>query len=120
MLTIGQPHKIVSLAGESSNIPTALSSVVDLLHQKFNISHENMLNSIVVIKFQGVGSKLPEFKDPDKSISLDSNVFIITLGDCCVTTFKDCCTNSEQNVDTPDNTFYSMSLKSQYYWSHSS
>ena len=77
-----------------------------------------MLNSIEVIKFQGTDSMLAERKDPDKSISPDSNVFIITLGDSCTTTFKDCCTNSEQNVAIPDNTLYSMSLKSQYYWSH--
>ena len=118
VLTIGQPHKNISLTSEPSNIPTALSSVVDLIHRKFNISQENMLNSIEVIKFQGTDSKLAERKDPDKSISPDSNVFIITLGDSCTTTFKDCCTNSEQNVAIPDNNLYSMSLKSQYYWSH--
>ena len=117
-MLIGQPHKNVSTTGESTNIPTAISSVVDLIHQKFSISQENMLNSIEVIKFQGTDSELPERKHPDKSISPDSNVFIITLGDSCTTTFKDCCTNSEQNIVVPDNTLYSMSLTSQYYWSH--
>ena len=110
MLTIGQPNKNDSTTGESTNIPTAHSSVVDLIHQRFSISNENMLNSIEVIKFQGTDSKLPEREDPDKSISPDSNVFIIASGDSCTTTFKDCCTNSEQNIFVPVGTLYSMSL----------
>ena len=77
-----------------------------------------MLNFVEVNRFLGPDVKMTTNERPDASISPDSHIISISLGDSCSITFKDCCSNDEHSLNVSDNAMYSMSLKSQYYWSH--
>ena len=77
-----------------------------------------MLNFVEVNKFHGPDVKMTTNERPDASISPDSHIFTISLGDSYSITFKHCCSNDKHSLNVSDNAMYSMSLKSLYYWSH--
>ena len=81
--------------------------------KKFNVSPENMLNFVEVNKFHGPGVKMTTNERPDASISPDSHIFTISLGDSCSITFKDCCSNDAHSLNVSDNAMCSMSLNTR-------
>ena len=119
VVTFGHSFKNIGRKSDpASSIPSPFSTIIDDIHKKFNVSPENMLNFVEISKFHGPDAKMTSSERPDASISPDSHIFTISLGDSCTIKFKDSCTNNEHSVDISDNCMYSMSSKSQHYWSH--
>ena len=76
------------------------------------------LNQIVINKYVGEDSFLPEHSDNESTIKPESNIFTLTLGTPRTVIFGDKC-NGETKEITPDtNSLYVMSQQSQLYWSH--
>ena len=117
---LGDPHKHSDHQGHKNGykIPGVLKTVVEILHQKFSVKYENYINSIVIDKFKGTGSKLIPRSRNDPAISPDTKIYTLCLGDTCSTIFTDKCTGDKVEVITPDNSLYSSSSISPHYWEH--
>ena len=118
-LYLGKPHWRITKKSNSKHdqqeIPPAFQSIIDMLHDKFSISDEQKLNSIVIQKFSCHRAELREQSHSNPLINPDSTIFNICLGDSCSVTFRNKCSNDTVNLDTVDNSHYSMSYKSQLY-----
>ena len=77
-----------------------------------------MLNFVEISKFHGPHAIPTASEKPEVTISPDSDIFTIPLGDSCSVNFKDSCSDKELSLNISDNCMYSMSLKSLHYWSH--
>ena len=75
-------------------------------HDKYSIKDEAKLNSVIIHKFSGSNTKLPEHSSNDPSINPDSSIFTLSIGDSCPVTFRDKCTNATINVNTVDNSVF--------------
>ena len=118
-LTFGNSFKRASHSSDStSSIPSPFSTIIDQIHQKFDVSPENMLNFVEISKFHGPNAITTASERPEVTISPDSEIFTISLGDSCSVNFKDSCSDKEHSLNISDNCMYIMSLKSQHYWSH--
>ena len=123
-VSFGQHYKTASAKGKKNNldIPTPLMAVIDHIHescvQSCPTGRTYELNSVTITKYTGSGTRYPESSDNDPNINPDSNIFTISLGDSYPVTFRDKCTGEAVEVVVSDNSLYSMSLKSQYYWTH--
>ena len=121
-LYLGKPHWRITKKSNSKHdqqeIPPAFQSIIDMLHDKFSISDEQKLNSIVIQKFSVHRAELREQSHSNPLINPDSTIFNICLADSCSVTFRNKCSNDKVNLDTVDNSLYSMSYKSQLYWTH--
>ena len=73
-----------------------------MLHDKFSISDEQKLNSIVIQKFSGHRAELREQSHSNPLINPDSTIFNICLDDSCSVTFRNKCSNDTVNLDTVD------------------
>ena len=118
-LYLGKPHWRITKKSNSKHdqqeIPPAFQSIIDMLHDKFSISDEQKLNSIVIQQFSGHRAELREQSHSNPLINPDSTIFNICLGDSCSVTFRNKCSNDTVNLDTVNNSLYSMSYKSQLY-----
>ena len=114
----GKTHNQLSRSNSNNEIPEPLCAIIDILHDRHSIQEEAKLNSVVINKFSGPHTKLPEHSSNDPAINPDSTIFTVSLGDSCPVIFRDKCTNTTINVDTTDNSMFSMSPQSQHYWTH--
>ena len=114
----GKTHNQLSRSNSNNEIPEPLRAIIDILHDRHSIQEESKLNSVVINKFSGPHTKLPEHSSNDPAINPDSTIFTVSLGDSCPVIFRDKCTNTTINVDTTDNSMFSMSPQSQHYWTH--
>ena len=116
----GKTHNQSSrnISNSSNEIPKPLSDIINILHDKYAIQEQAKLNSVIINKFSGPSTKLPEHSINDPSINPDSSIFTLTIGDSCPVIFRDKCTNATINLDTVDNSIFSMSPQSQHYWTH--
>ena len=116
----GKTHNQSSrnISNSSNEIPKPLSDIINILHDKYAIQEQAKLNSVVINKFSEPSTKLPEHSINDPSINPDSSIFTLTIGDSCPVIFRDKCTNATINLDTVDNSTFSMSPQSQHYWTH--
>ena len=71
------------LARNCSNneIPEPFRAVIDIFHDKYSIKDEAKLNSVIIHKFSGSNTKLPEHSSNDPSINPDSSIFTLSIGD---------------------------------------
>ncbi len=98
-------------------IPELLQNILDRLNSE-HTSGNYKLNSILVNKFEGPDSHLPEHSDDEYSISPVSDIFTISLGDTRTITYKDSLSGTElQHVATPGS-LYTMSRDSQSVFRH--
>ena len=116
----GKTHNQSSrnISNSSNEIPKPLSDIINILHDKYAIQEQAKLNSVVINKFSEPSTKLPEHSINDPSINPESSIFTLTIGDSCPVIFRDKCTNATINLDTVDNSIFSMSPQSQHYWTH--
>ena len=114
VLYFGRPHKYTRAHNQKtqSEIPARFQSIIDMIHLKYysdkDPSHPK-LNSVVVNRYQGPKSYLLKHSDDDASISPESSIFTLSLGDTCAVTFTDKCTGNETNIDASDNSLFTIS-----------
>ena len=115
-LNFGKTFNQSIRVNSNKEIPEPFCAVIDILHDKYSIQDEAKLNSVIINKFSGPHTKLPEHSSNDPSINPDSSIFTLSIGDNCPIVFRDKCTNATIDVNTTDNSIFIMSLKSQHYW----
>ena len=101
-----------------ASIPPTLNAVINLVHEHFNISEDNKINSVVICKYKSNSSHLPKQSDIDVTLAPESQIYTLSFGDSCDVVFSDKCSANTTTVKVADNTVYSMSTKSQHYWAH--
>ncbi len=95
-------------------IPPILQEIVDDLNQNSDCK----LNSILVNKFEGRNSYLPEHSDDEFSINPNSNIFTVTVGAKRTVIFKDTFAGTEHSIEATPGSIYSMSKCSQSVYRH--
>ena len=89
-LYLGKLHWRITKKSNSKHdqleIPPAFQSIIDMLHDKFSISDEQKLNSIIIQKFSGHRAELRERSHSNPLINPDYTticIFNICLCDSC-------------------------------------
>ena len=97
-----------------------IAAIINHVNEKFEIHDNNKINSVTVTKYCGPKTQQPAHSDSESSISPDSHLFEISLGDTCPLTFIDKCTGNQIDVTVEDNSIFSMSYNSQLSWTRNS
>ena len=110
-----------SYTGAPSNnvkeIPGYISKLIEKIHQ--NEGYQDLdINQVVVNKYVGNESFLPEHSDNEKSIKPLSKILTISIGSDRKVLFKDKCSENEFDVNAINGSLYVMTQESQHYWSH--
>ena len=92
-----------------SEIPAPFKAAIDLIHERFTVGKQNEINSVLINKYQVEQLHMPKHSDDEPSISPESQIFTLSLGDTCTVTFSDKCTSNERSLNVADNSIYSMS-----------
>lgn len=101
------------------DVPAALKVLIEKIHK-----HENMcsagddINQVIINRYTGGNSSLPEHSDDESSIAPGSQIFTLSLGCTRTMKFRDLVGNTEVERDVADCSLYVMSKSSQYYWTH--
>ncbi len=95
-------------------VPAILKTILD--HVNSNVSYE--LNSILVNKYEGIDSFLPEHSDDELSIDPQSSIHTISIGDTRKVLFRNVYTGEEHEVDAANGSQYTMSRESQAFYKH--
>ena len=101
-------------------IPAAITKIIEKIQDRdcFKGSTEN-INQVVVNKYTGKKSFLPEHSDNEPEIRPKSLIFGVTLGATRAIRFRDKFGKEGEKVLAPeDGSLYAMSMESQHYWSH--
>ena len=114
-LNFGKTFNQSTRVNSKKEIPEPFRAVIYILHDKYSIQDEAKLNSVIINKFSGQHTKLPEHSTNDPSINPDSSIFTLSIGDSCPIVFRDKCTNATMDVNTTDNSIFIMSSKTQHY-----
>ena len=102
-------------AKASTTIPEPIKQLID----KVNRDHQDAaINSVVVNKYFGPSSFLPEHQDNEMSIRAGSTIFTVSLGRRANISFRDCVDKTEQHLEVRSRSMYAMSQASQSYWTH--
>ena len=105
---------------QDSDTPAPFTAILNLVNEKFEIEENNKVNSVLITKYSGPKAQQLSHSDSEPSISPDSCIFEISLGDTCPLTFIDKCSGNKIEATVEDNSIFSMSYKSQHYWTRSS
>jgi hypothetical protein len=97
-------------------VPELIKNLVD----KVNHDREGAaINSIVVNRYTGPESFLPEHQDNEPSIRAGSDILTVSLGRRTNLSFRNCLDRSdEKNIEIRSCSIYAMSQGSQSYWTH--
>jgi len=100
---------------KSSTIPEAIKKLVD----KVNHEHKDAaINSIVVNRYTGPESYLPEHQDNESTIRAGSTIFTVSLGRRANLSFRDCLDKAEKHLEVRSRSMYAMTQASQSFWTH--
>ena len=103
-----------SLSRKTGSIPEALDEIIHALDPNNSMKY----NSIVIRRFSdSTCSAHNSFAD--KSITPESNIYTLTIGGPLVIAFKNKVTGGEEVLNVEDNSSFTMTQQSQFYWSHS-
>jgi alkylated DNA repair dioxygenase AlkB len=98
-------------------IPPAVQKLLDKLNSCVP-EEKDKLNSVLINKFKGADSFLPEHSDDEYSIGPTSKIFTVSLGDSRLVKFKDIFTEDESSVDALPGSLYVMTRDSQAVYRH--
>ena len=100
----------------SRTMPELIKKLVD----KVNQDREGAaINSIVVNRYTGPESFLPEHQDNETSIRAGSDIITVSLGRRANLSFRNCLDRTdEQHIEIRSCSMYAMSQSSQSYWTH--
>ena len=138
VLSFGVPYKYIgsrSSNGDNAippNLQPMLDQVNQLQEEAFFTKYPDykkygrpapLINSILVNKYEGPDCHLPKHSDNEDSIHPESNIFTISLGAECTLDFAPKSPSSEDiasyhSLTCKDRSIYSMSRKSQDFFTH--
>ena len=101
----------------NKEIPEHLSKLVEKIQQ--DEAHQSLgIDQIVVNKYVGIDSFLPEHSDNEKSLKAKSKIITISIGAERNVMFKDKCSGNESGLNVVSGSLYLMTQESQHYWTH--
>ena len=98
-------------------IPEHIQKLIDKLNQNQDYQDLNV-NQVVVNKYTGSDSFLPEHSDNEASIKLQSKILIISIGSERNILFKDKHSGHEIGFNAISGSLYAMNQESQHHWTH--
>lgn len=118
--TFGEKYAYVGAPKDNkSAIPKPLQELIRKILDDEDICAPNdSINQIIINRYSGKSSSLPEHSDDEASIAPESNVFTLSLGCTRTMQFRDLCQKKDETLDVTHRSLYSMSKSSQYYWTH--
>ena len=113
----GQPYHYNGSkhSNESTDIPSPITEVIELINQKFP---EQKLNSCLVNKYTGPKSFLPRHSDNEANIEPGSMICTVSLGHSATIHFTESHGNGSHEHLAEPNSLYVMSRTSQAFWQH--
>lgn len=110
-----------SYTGAPSNnikdIPDHLCKLIEKVKQIDNY-RDMAINQVVVNKYIGNNSFLPEHSDNEPSLKPHSKIFTVSVGTDRNVQFRDKCTSREHDLMVTSGSLYVMTQESQHYWTH--
>ncbi len=101
-------------APDHKPIPAVITKVVDQINSKFGC----MPNSVLINKYDGVDSYLPQHSDDESSIDPESSIYTLSLGETREVVFTDKYSKVETTLAVEDNSLYTMTRHSQNCFTH--
>ncbi len=98
----------------NTSIPGILQEILDDLNSGVTYN----LNSILVNKYEGTDSYLPEHSDDEFTIDPQSSIHTISIGSTRQVLFRNVFTKEEHKVDATSGSQYIMSRESQAVFKH--
>ena len=95
-------------------IPEKINKIVCKINSDFNCN----VNSVLVNKYTGRDSFLPEHSDDEASIDPESCIYTLSLGHTRTVIFSNKYSKVESKVSVEDNSLYVMSRDSQNFFRH--
>ncbi len=104
-------------SGTATDIPEPIQKLIAIIKEKY--PDQEAPNSCLVNKYSGPTALLPRHSDNERTLDPESHVFTASLGKPVTVRFTELVGNSPtvEKVIEP-NSLYTMSRKSQNYWSH--
>ena len=117
VLQYGEKYKYMGSNATVKPIPPILAKVMDEINASLT-DNKYAVNSILVNKFEGVDSYLPEHADDEFSINPNSDIFTLSIGASRTIKFRDALHGAEEEYKTPPGSLYCMSRSSQGVFRH--
>ena len=118
VVSFGEPYRYAGSKSKPSQIPEILNSVIDKIHDEFNLEGNLKITSCLVNQFSGKDSFLKEHSDDEMNIYPESSIFTVSLGDTGTVKFREVCSGSKFELKPASGSLYTMSRKSQNYFKH--
>jgi len=112
----GVKYNYMGANAEVKPIPPQLLEIMNTINESTAGTYE--LNSILVNKYEGANSYLPEHSDDEYAIDPDSDIFTISIGAPRTVIFKDTVHGTETKHEALPGSLYCMSKKSQGAYRH--
>ena len=101
----------------NTEIPEALDEIMNTINQSLTGGRYE-LNSILVNRYKGKNSFLPEHADDEYAINPESDIFTVSVGSTRTVLFRDTITGEEHEHPTPSGSLYCMTRQSQDVYRH--
>ncbi len=101
-------------ASDTKPMPETLTKVIDKLNTKFGCT----LNSVLINRYTGVDSYLPQHSDDESSIDPESSIHTLSFGQTRTVIFTDTFSGTDIPLSVEDNSLYSMTRHSQNCFKH--
>ena len=101
----------------TKEIPPCLSKIIEKLGEKEEYK-DLKINQVIVNKYAGNTSYLPEHSDNEKSIRPQSKIVTISIGGERNVLFKEKTSVNEHKLTVSSGSLYAMTQDSQFYWTH--
>ena len=101
----------------TKEIPVHLTKLIEKIKEIEDYKDVD-LNQVIINKYEGNTSYLPEHSDNESTIRPQSKIFTISIGSERTVLFRDKCSETENELTVPNGSLYVMAQESQNYWTH--
>ena len=117
VITFGEPYHYTGskASQEKTEIPDPFITLIKTIKSKFPDSN---INSVLINKYSGPGSSLPNHSDNELSIEPGSLIFSVSLGQSCKITYNEIHSDRMEELVVKNNSLYTMTQASQWFWTH--
>ena len=117
VISFGEPYHYTGSKSnqEKTDIPEPFITLIKAIESKYPNSN---INSVLLNKYSGPGSSLPPHSDDELSIEPGSLIFSVSLGKSCKISFNEIHGNKTDELVVNNNSLYTMTQDSQWFWSH--
>ena len=119
-LSFGEQYKYSGSRSSATplQMPPVLQSLMDKINNDFISGDQPKLNSCLINRYNGQESSLPQHSDNEQSIHPESYIYTVSLGAPCSMTFAPAHGDTSLEHACPPRSLYSMSRRSQEFFTH--